>query len=304
MAHVGVLQVLEKNSIPISALAGSSMGAYVGSLYAAGLSSARLAELAAEIKDRKALVRLLDFEFPPSRGLIKGHKIRAHLERDLGTRTFAELDIPLLVIATDLEALDAHIFHEGRVSEAVHASAAIPAVCVPVEMNGRQYTDGGASEPLPVTVLKNHFSLDHVIAVNVMPNPRSLEECHDLAFSKEPDPTTHFIFRGLRRMFRSVNLLADGNVMDTFRRALMAAQLRLIAKESAAADVVIQPRFQMSTWHDFEHFSSYIEAGRKAATEALPAIRRLLHPVSNQPEPSHHHHEMATHHTDVGQHVA
>lgn len=303
LAHVGVLQVLEESGIPIAAMAGSSMGAYVGSLYAAGLSSSRLAELAAEINDRKALRRLLDFEIPPSRGLIRGEKIRQHLERDLGTGTFKELKIPMLIVATDLEALDAHVFKTGRVSDAVHASSAIPAICVPVQMEGRSYTDGGASEPLPVRLLRQHFPVDHVIAVNVMPSPKDFSDANDLTFRKTPDQVTHSIFRSLRRMFRSVNLLADGNVMDTFRRALMAAQLRLIAKEAAAADVVIQPRFSQSTWHDFENFDAYIEAGRIAATEALPAIRRLFETDAQQTQPTSNH-EMATHTTRVGQHAA
>jgi hypothetical protein len=73
--------------------------------------------------------------------------------------------------------------------------------------------------------------------------------------------------------WHKVNLLAHGNVLDTFRRALMAAQLRLIAKEEAAADVVIHPRFTDSTWHDFENFGHYLQAGRDAATpRCLPSV--------------------------------
>ena len=302
LAHVGVLQVLEENEIPITALAGSSMGAYVGSLFAAGLDGSHLERLAGEIRDRKTLFRLLDFDFPPSRGLIRGERIRAHLERDLGDLTFADLKIPMLIVATDLDSLSAHVFYRGRVSTAVHASAAIPAVCVPVELNGRRYTDGGASEPLPVSLLRRHFSLDHVIAVNVMPEPSDFESSRDSTFgggrgksSKNP------MFRLLRRALRSVNLLADGNVMDTFRRSLMSAQLRLIAKECATADVVVQPRFARSAWHDFENFDQYIAAGRTAALESLPAIRAMLDPAADIP-PTHH--EMAPRPTGVGQHAA
>lgn len=283
LAHVGVIQVLEENAIPIAALAGCSMGAYVGALWAAGLSSRRLEELAAEIKDRQTLLKLLDFQFPPTRGLIRGERIRAHLERDLGGLTFAELRTPTLIVATDLDSLDAHIFSSGPVASAVHASAAIPAVCVPVELNGRRYTDGGASEPLPVTLLRQHFALDHVIAVNVMPAPADFETCRDDTFGRcrKPRPRSGFL-RFLRRLLRAVNLMEDGKVIDTFRRSLMSAQLRLIQKEGAAADVVIQPRFEQSSWSDFENFDRYIRAGREAAEAALPQIQALLPQAAGQ----------------------
>jgi len=276
LAHVGVIQVLEENDIPIAALAGCSMGAYVGSLWAAGLNSRRLEELAAEIKDRKTLFKLLDFEFPPSRGLIRGERIRAHLERDLGGLTFEELAIPTIIVATDLDALTAHVFSTGSVAAAVHASSAIPGICVPVELNGRRYTDGGASEPLPVTLLQEFFKLDHVIAVNVMPNSEDFEFCRDKTFGRCRARRSRTMFRLLRRAFRRINLMEEGNVIDTFRRSLMSAQLRLIVKECARADIIIQPHCEQSSWHDFENFDRYIRAGREAAEEALPAIFSLL----------------------------
>lgn len=277
LAHVGVIEVLEENDIPISALTGCSMGSYVGALWSAGLNSRRLNELAAEIKDRKTLFKLLDFQFPPSRGLIRGDRLRAHLERDLGGLTFAELRIPSIFIATDLDSLDAHVFDSGSVATAVHASSAIPGVCIPVEVNGRRYTDGGASEPLPASLLRQHFAVDHVIAVNVMPSPGDFENSRDVSLRRcQEGATGHRFVCFIRRLLRFINLMEDGNVLDTFRRSLMSAQLRLIQKECATADVVIQPRFTRSSWHDFENFDHYIRAGRVAAEAALPQIQGLL----------------------------
>ena len=86
LAHVGVIQVLEEEGIPVDAIAGTSMGAYVGSLWAAGLNGTKLEALAREIKDRRTMLRLLDPLFPPSEGLIRGDKIRKHLERSLYTQ--------------------------------------------------------------------------------------------------------------------------------------------------------------------------------------------------------------------------
>lgn len=276
LAHVGVIQVLEEAGITISAISGTSMGAYVGSLVAAGLHYPDLHRLAAEIPDRRTLLSLLDPLIPPSKGLIKGHKMRRHLERTLGTLTFAELPTPLYVVATDLDTLSARVFDSGPVVEAVHASASIPGVFAPVTLGGHRYIDGGAADPLPVSVLRERAKVDHIIAVNVVPN------------SLPPPVTTG------RSPFRWLNLLASGNVLDTFNRALITSQRQLVAKECERADVVIRPELPDSRWYDYEHYEQYIQAGREAARAALPAILSLLNP--------HHsaHHEPSSHHPIMG----
>ncbi|WP_395747732.1 patatin-like phospholipase family protein [Prosthecobacter sp.] len=303
LAHVGVIRVLEEAGVPITAIAGCSMGAYVGSLWASGLSGADLEERAREIKDRPTLKALMDFNIPPSEGLIRGEKLRKHLERDLGDKTFADLEKPLLVVATDLDRLTPYVFDSGIVSHAVHASSAIPAVCAPVRLNNRRYTDGGVSEPLPVTLLKKRFNLDAIIAVNVMPTPADVASGGDQAFIHDDKPAARAYSRIFRSFWQKVNLLADGNVLDTFRRALMAAQLHLIAKEEAAADVVIHPRFASSTWHDYEHFEQYLQAGREAALAALPAIRALLQTDSNLNQETISH-EISPSHARLERHAA
>jgi NTE family protein len=277
LAHVGVIQVLEEAGVPISAIAGTSMGAYVGSLYAAGLHYPDLYKLAAEIPDRRTLLRLLDPVIPPTAGLIKGEKMRHHLERTLGHLTFSELPIPLYIAATNLDTLSPTVFDSGPVAEAVHASAAIPGVFAPVTIAGQRYTDGGAAAPLPVTLLRERSNVDYIIAVNVVPH-------------HSPPPPVKSRWNPCRWL----NLLAAGNVLDTFNRALMSAQRQLVAKESACADVVIRPEVAGSKWYDYEHFEHYIRAGREAARAALPQILALLHP-----EPPHCH-EPPPRHTIMG----
>lgn len=286
LAHVGVLQVLDENNIPIAAVAGTSMGAYVGALHAAGFNTQDLQSLASEIKDRRTLLRLLDPIFPPTTGLIRGNKIRRHLERSLGARTFADLDKPLLIVATDLDTMAAHVFDSGHVGAAVHASAAIPGVCAPVHLDGRRFTDGGAAEPLPVGLLRERFKLDAIIAVNVLPTTHDILHCKDTAFVP-PKSKKNPIGRLINFLLRPLNLLAYGNVMDTFRRALMCSELGLAEKECRGADVVIHPFFCESTWFDFENFDRYIRAGRRAAEEALPRIQALLekHQPNQEPQP-------------------
>lgn len=285
LAHVGVIQVLEEENIPITAIAGSSMGAYVGSLWAAGANGARLEELAREMKDRRTLLQLLDPVFPPCTGLVRGYKVRKHLERDLGKKDFSDLSKPLLVVATNLDTMSPVIFDKGNVASAVHASAAIPGFVAPLFLNGVRYVDGGVCEPLPVTPLRRGFGLDHVIAVNVMPTPADIIKNPAVQSSSMWNPMNW------------INLMAPGNVMDTFRRALMAAQIQIASREAEHADVVLHPFFYGSRWYDFEHFDRYIQAGREAARDALPQIRALL---EKKPTTKGGYYETAPSHTTLG----
>lgn len=279
LAHIGVIQVLEEEHIPIKGISGSSMGAYLGALWAAGFNGQQLEELAREIKDRRTLLSLMDPVVPPFEGLIRGHKIRRHLERSLKNMNFEDLKIPLLIVATDLDTLAPVVFDKGNVAAAVHASSAVPGFCAPVHLNGHRYTDGGASEPLPVSLLRELKGVDRVLAVNVVPTCCDIGECRAGDIAIGPKLTRN----PLVRMWRKVNLMGYGNVLDTFRRALMAAQIQVTAKEAARADVVLHPFFCEAAWYDYENFDRYIKAGRDVAREALPEIRALLTDATPKP---------------------
>jgi NTE family protein len=277
LAHIGVIQVLEREGIPISSIIGSSMGAYIGALWASGINGEGLEKLAAEIKDRRALLRLLDWVLPPFKGFVHGHKIRKHLERTLGNRTIGELDRPLYIVATDLDAVrDEVLSADTPVAAAVQASCAIPGIISPVLLNGKRYIDGGAAQPMPVTLLQKLTSVDSVIAVNVTPTLADISGGEFTSYPLPPPQARSFFGRLGASLNSNMNLFAYGNVLDTFKRCLTSAQMRLVAEESTRADVVIHPFFSESRWHDFHHFSRYLEAGRSAAEAALPAIRELL----------------------------
>lgn len=277
LAHVGVIQVLEREGIPISTIIGSSMGAYVGALWASGVNGEGLEKLAAEIKDRRTLLRLMDVVLPPLKGFIHGNKIRKHLERNLGDRTIADLNIPTFIVATNLDTVSAEVFSpDTPVSAAVHASSAIPGIVSPVILNGKRYIDGGASQPLPVTLLRELATVDAVIAVNVQPTLADITSEGFASYPVPPPVPTTLLGRMRLAASSNLNLFAHGNVLDTFKRCLSSAQMRIVAEEGSRADVLIHPFHLASQWHDFHHFNRYLEAGRKAAEEALPRIRELL----------------------------
>jgi len=262
LAHIGVIQVLEENDIHIDAIAGASMGAYVGALWAAGHDSDELIEFAATVKNKMANLALLDPVFPPRRGFIKGRKARARLQESLGDRTIEELDKDLYIVATELDNLSRKIFETGSIVDAVHASIAIPGVCEPVTIDGIDYTDGGVADPMPVEVLKD-AGMDIIIAVCVMPT------AHELKHKKERNkkPTNWFN--------KHFNYWHEGNLFNIQRSAEFGSQMRLAELSMRDADVKIRPIVCDASWHDYSSYKKYIRVGREATESALEEIKKL-----------------------------
>ncbi|MBX3739886.1 MAG: patatin-like phospholipase family protein [Akkermansiaceae bacterium] len=293
LAHVGVLQVLEENGIEVHAIAGSSMGAYVGSLWAAGFSGEKLGELAAEMQDRRTLWRLADPIVPPVKGLFRGLKAKAHLERSLEDLKFENLERELFVVTLDINTKERVVISKGRISDAVHASCAMPGIIAPVLLDGRLCVDGGVVDPVPVGVLKKYAHVDRILAVSVIPTFQDVEEGACKSEHEEP----RSIFRRMMRgMNQHMNLMAPGNAIDTFRQSIRAAQIRIAHDSVKGADLCLRPQHFYAPWHDYSNFTRFIEAGRKVATDNLDAIRALL-----KEDPQTHEDE---NHNMVGERVA
>ncbi len=270
LAHIGVIQVLEENKIPIDAIVGTSMGAYVGGLWASGLSGAELEVLASEIPGKRDLWKLVDPVFPPRKGFIRGRSIHDRLEATLEGKEFSDLKTPFLAVATELDSLKRALLDDGKVSSAILASLAVPGVVVPVERDGVDYIDGGVCDPFPVRLAKEYFDLDYVIGVNVLPPVGALKVRR---YRKE---NPGLLRRALRWLNQHLNYFAKGNLLDILRNAAMGSQMRLVDRSTATADVYIPAISQSAGWHDYHRYREYIKIGRQAAEAALPEIRRLL----------------------------
>lgn len=274
LAHIGVIQVLEENGIEIDAVAGSSMGAYVGSLWAAGYDGIHLEELAATVRSPLHSFQLLDPVFPPRRGFVRGGKVRDRLHASLGYRSFRDLEKDLYVVTTKLENLGRIVISEGPVVDAVHASIAIPGICQPVSIDGVDYTDGGVSDPLPVNVLKR-AGIDIVIAVCVMPTEDELNFKRERTLRPE----------GLRGWFnRHFNYWSEGNLFHIQRSAEFGMQMRLAELSMKEADVRIRPIICDATWHDYSGYEKYIRVGREVTESKIEEIKALISPRQNQDE--------------------
>jgi NTE family protein len=166
LAHIGVLEVLERWGFEAQVLSGTSMGAIVGALWACGKTAAEILELA-----RKAPWLSL-FDFSMSLRLINPSKLERYLGQFLPP-TFEELPRKLVVVATDLPRGQAVYLHRGALPSAVVASAAIPGVIGPVMREERLLVDGGVLDNLPI-VGARFLGAEKVLAVDVTPDDRSL----------------------------------------------------------------------------------------------------------------------------------
>ncbi|CAN5443903.1 hypothetical protein BH23VER1_BH23VER1_08740 [soil metagenome] len=273
LAHVGVIQVLEEAGVEIDVVAGTSMGAYVGACWNAGLDGERLQALAAEIDSGRAIRKLIDIVFPPRRGFLTGQRVLRRLSRSIGDGLqFSDLVRDLHVVATDLVTLERTTFNTGDVASAVHASFAIPGVVVPVEKDGHTYIDGAACSPLPVGVLEE-LGIERIIAVNALPSLDDLVRCGG---EMPPEiPPGHLGARLGRFLNRHLNAFATGNLLDTLMRGLQASQIRMAAQAAARADVALHLYPFGSAWFRFDQHAAYIESGRQAALAALPELKAL-----------------------------
>ena len=239
-AEIGVLRVLEQERIPVDLVVGTSVGSLIGALYCdtGRVLDAEFQAVAVteeDIFDYKALAIL-------SGGLVKGERLEEFLNTHLKHKTIETMTVPFAAVAVDLMAGRAVAFERGSAAQAVHASAAIPGVFVPVEFGGRLYVDGGVLDPVPVDFARQKGA-EVVIAVCIPPGPPAAR---------------------------------PGNPVEVALQsvALMSAEMGAI--KAKAADVVITPDVGGVPFDDFTQKKRLIDAGEAAARQALPAIRAVL----------------------------
>jgi NTE family protein len=161
VVHVGVLKALFEFDIKVQAIAGTSVGAFIGILYAKGLTPDEIFFIVRELRWRNITT------FAPSaRGLLKNTSIGKLLQKHAGNINLEDLPIPMFVIATDITTGEKVVFDQGSIVPAINATTCIPGIFVPVEHAGRVLVDGGVTENVPVSPLLIR-NLRPVLAVNL-----------------------------------------------------------------------------------------------------------------------------------------
>ena len=281
LAHVGVLKALEEQGIRIDAIAGTSMGAVIGGLYASGYKIDELEKLALNIDWKQALSDAPPREDVPFRrkqddrdflvkqklsfrddgslglplGVIQGQNLALLLESKLAhasdTRDFDKLPIPFRAVATDIASGEKVVFHKGHLPQVIRASMSIPAVFAPVELDGRLLVDGGMTDNIPLDVARD-MGVDIAIVVDIGTPLRSRKQLNTV-----------------------VDVLNQSITLMTRRNS--EEQLATLHKD----DVLIQPSLSSFGVTDFGRAQEVIDAGYRA-TRILDARLARLRPAEPQ----------------------
>ena len=165
LSHIGVLRALENADIQPDHLAGTSMGGVIAAGYAAGLNSAEIEQIAQDFASPRKLLRMADLTIP-RKSLFRGERLLTFFDQHLHGCTFADLRIPLTLVAVDLNSGQEVHLREGSVAEAVRATVAIPGLLAPLERDGQRLVDGGLLNNIPVAVVRQ-MGADVTLAVDV-----------------------------------------------------------------------------------------------------------------------------------------
>lgn len=195
-AHIGVFSLLEECGFKPDIISGTSAGALAGCLYADGYTSDEIKE----IFSGKEFSEFAKVQIPIS-GLFDNSRLSSFLRRHLHAKNLEDLDIPLVVIATDLDHGISHEFRTGPIVDAVTASCSVPIIFSPVEINGIHYVDGGLFRNFPVTNIREEC--DRIVGVNVSP----------LVPQKYKKTLFHIAERSYHYMFRA-NTTEDRQLCD------------------------------------------------------------------------------------------
>lgn len=292
-AHLGVIRYLEEQQVPVDMVIGTSIGAFVGGLYATGKSPDQMARILQELPWNEGFQdRVQRHEMPARRkqqrdaypiqlelgvrldgvhlpkGVLHGQAMAELLQRAFGVQAnqldFDALALPFRAVAADLVSGDAVVLAKGSLLQAVQASMSIPGVLSPVELNQRILVDGGVANNLPVDVAKA-LGADRIIAVSIDAPLLDKDELID-AFSISEQLTSFLVRRGL------------------------AVQLALLE----AHDVLLQPDLSGIGTLDFDRLMDGAEIGYQTAASAtaladLTVAAELYHQwmlTHRTPEPS------------------
>jgi NTE family protein len=253
LAHIGVLQVLREENIPIDMIAGTSAGAVMGAVYASGQDINRMIEQALDA-GWKRLAPLIDPSFPKT-GFIKGRKITRLLSGFVGGNIkFSDLKIPLACVATDIDTGEEVVIGSGSVLEALRASISIPGIFTVVKREGRHLVDGGLTTPVPVRVTRQ-MGADFIIAVNV-----------------NPDISSRMGRTGQKR----VEAHKEPNIFQIMIQSIYITTNAMARHSLEEADIIIEPDLTNIGAGDFQKAGELIIQGQQAAREAMPELKRKL----------------------------
>ena len=266
-AHIGVIRELENRGLKIKAVAGSSMGALIGGLYAAGkLDAYEKWILTLGVPDILDLVSFM----PDRAGLVDADKVYAKIYELIGDVRIEELPVKFVAVATDITDQQEVRFTSGPLIDAIKASTAIPSVFPPVELDGHLLVDGGVLNPIPTVALAKE---DNDLTVVVDVGARIPNRYH-ISIPKAMQVDNESIYTTFLNLFKSDEKKEDDTgIFHVVRKTLDTVQwnLSLYLKEKYKADIYVDISYDSCDFYEFHRAYEMVQIGRLATRSALKA---------------------------------
>lgn len=270
--HIGVLKVIEEEKIPVDVISGSSIGAFIASLWAIGKSSQEILEITKEFKDPKYVWNLVDLTFPLL-GFIKGNKVYNFLKRYLGDKTFFDTKLPLKIVASDVKRKESKVLDSGPLVDAIMASCTMPGVFMPFKFKEGMLFDGGVISPLPTEALFK-VGAKKIIAVNVTPSREDvLKQYETMKVEINTASSRKSKWFNLRHYLRNKLKI---NILDIIFSSIEVMQSEIIQKEEQLADVVLHPDIGGLHWLELFRAQEFVRRGEDEARRNLDKIWQLI----------------------------
>ena len=286
-AHIGAIEAIEEAGVPIHYVAGTSIGAFVGAVYATGdLDS--LKQFALQM-DWKKVLSYFDVVFPRS-GLMDGKKVHDLFSLHTEARTFDDFKIPVKMIATDLNSGDKIIIDSGNIIESIRASVSVPGVFTPVHLNDKWLVDGGLVDPVPVKVVRE-MGADIVIAIDLnsglaskKPLKKSKEKIKQIQkernefitrIAAQYSSAEKAVKSQINRWFSSSSKPSIIDVLGS-SVGIIEEQITRINLAMDPPDILIQPRLGDLKMFDFDQAERSILEGYTQAKYQIDNIKSLL----------------------------
>lgn len=232
-AHIGILKALKENDVSVACIAGTSVGAFIGALFAFGMEWDEIDRITRDLKWLD-VSRLSISQY----GLLSNRKLGDLIAEHIGDVSFDQSAIPLAIVATDISTGEKIVLRKGSVASAVMASTCIPGVFVPVEMEGRLLVDGGLVENVPIAPLQE-MGADIIIGVDLNAGQKN----------EKPKNIVEVLLRSFNFMLESATKL-----------------------QTEKADILIRPDLSRFNMYDMDQAGDLFEAGYLEAEKMLQKI--------------------------------
>lgn len=285
-AHIGVLRALHDQGIQPDIVCGTSIGALVGAAYVDG-DLDRLEEWVRGLT-LQAVVGFLDISL--NGGLIKGERLIDFFRDEFVDRLVEDLPMPFAAVATDLHSGREVWLQQGRVTEVVRASIALPGLFTPVRHEGHWLVDGGLVNPVPVSLCRA-LGADRVIAVDLNADiigrhlrPKKTETPAGKSRNQESETFADSVMAHIQAGMSQLGINARDKaeappaLLNVLTSSINIMQVRITRSRLAGepADVLITPRLAELGLMEFHRAATAIDTGRRAAEQVMPLLRELL----------------------------